>query len=214
MERLRWIDDELRRWRPAVLGALLRRHRDLERCEDAVQEACVVAVERWTRDGLPERPDAWLLTVANRRVIDSVRADAARSRREARVLIAEPLHPNHDGSDLAAFSPADDTLELMEMCAHPALSPESQMALTLRSVGGLTTAEIAAAMLVPVATMTRRLSRARSTISSVLESGERLRASGERAGDRGGDALSTVRRVLYLIFNEGYAASTGLEHQR
>lgn len=208
---------------PQVLGALVRRHRDFQRCEDAVQEALVSASTRWRSDGVPADPRAWLITVANRRFIDSVRADGARRQREERALIAEPIDPMRDTPDpdgLLSRSGEDDTLELMFLCAHPSLSPSSQMALTLRSVGGLTTREIAEAFLVPEATMTRRLTRAKATITEVLASGGRLGGvfgvefGVEFDSTARSASLGVVRHVLYLVFNEGYSASSGEAHQR
>ena len=177
----------LRELIPAVTGVLVRRGADFAAAEDAVQEALVEAV-RTFGDGEPPRDwKGWLVTVAWRRFLDAVRADSARQRREHRVE-AEPVPgPTED---------ADDTLRIFFLCAHPALSPASAVALTLRAVAGLTTRQVAAAYLVPEATMAQRISRAKRTVS-----GERF--------DRPGD-LATVRRVLYLVFNEGYTGDVDL----
>lgn len=204
------VEDALATCRPRVLGALIRRHRDPSRCEDAVQEAMAVAARTWTVDGVPERPDAWLAAVAHRRVIDSIRSDAARRRREAAVAapVVDAGESALDVSELPAPHPLDDTLGLMALCAHPGLSTASQMALTLRFVAGLSTREIAAAFLVPEATMTRRLTRAKATLGEVMR---RDRTLGPRDPM---EAAPTIRRVLHLIFNEGWAASGGAELQR
>ncbi|MEV6812175.1 sigma-70 family RNA polymerase sigma factor [Micromonospora sp. NPDC051296] len=196
--------DLLRRLAPQVLGALVRRYGDFARAEDAVQEALVAAVEAWPREGVPEHPAGWLHTVATRRYVDQVRAEAARARRERTVLDATPrdalVAPPPD-----AEPPRDDLLELFLLCCHPALPAPAQLALTLRAVGGLTTAEIAAAFLVPEKTMGQRISRAK----------QRLREAGARfalppAAEQG-PRLAVVRQVLYLMFNEGYSASSGPE---
>ena len=188
-------------WRveaPYVLGALARRWRDFGACEDAAQEALAAASQQWPRDGVPERPRAWLISVASRRLIDAARSDDARRRREAIDLATQV--PELDPVDVVAH---DDTLALLILCCHPALSPAGQVALTLRAVGGLTTAQIAAAFNVPEATMAQRISRAKST----------LRDTGATFGDPDGDSLvdrlDPVRHVLYLVFNEGYATSGG-----
>ncbi len=189
----------LRELAPQVLGALARRHRDLAACEDAVQEALIAAADQWPRTGVPQHPRAWLLEVANRRTIDAVRSDASRRAREAMVVSLVPFETQQ------ALIAQDDTLELFFMCCHPSLSSASATALTLRALGGLTTLEIARAFLVPEATMAQRLSRARQ---SVRESGEALEVPDavERAA-----RLGSVMRVLYLIFSEGYVASSGPE---
>ncbi|GGM49474.1 RNA polymerase sigma24 factor [Micromonospora sonchi] len=187
-----------------MLGALVRRHGDFARAEDAVQDALVAAVERWPREGVPEHPAGWLHTVANRRYVDQVRAEAARARRERTVLDTTPrdalVAPPPD-----AERPRDDLLELFLLCCHPALAAPAQLALTLRAVGGLTTAEVAAAFLLPEKTMGQRIFRAK----------QRLREAGARfalppAAERGA-RLAVVRQALYLMFNEGYAASSGPE---
>jgi RNA polymerase sigma factor (sigma-70 family) len=179
-----------------VLGTLVRRHGQFAQCEDAVQEALIAASRQWIAEGIPEDPRAWLVAVANRRLVDIWRSESARRARETAVHEQEPPA----GAEIAD---ADDTLALLMLCCHPALSPPSQLALTLRAVGGLTTAEIAAAFLVPEATMAQRISRAKTAIR---DAGARFEepAADERAG-----RLATVRHVLYLMFNEGYAVSAG-----
>jgi RNA polymerase sigma factor (sigma-70 family) len=193
-------EDLLRRLAPQVLGALVRRYGNFDTCEDAVQDALLAAAQQWPRDGVPAQPKAWLITVASRRVTDALRSDAARRRREDAVFATTPL----DG----VIDDRDDTLTLLFLCCHPALSPASQLALTLRAVGGLTTAQIASAFLVPEATMAQRISRAKQTIK---DAGSRFEPppAGERA-----ERLRVVLHVLYLIFNEGYAATSGPELQR
>jgi RNA polymerase sigma factor (sigma-70 family) len=188
------VEDLLRELTPQVLGALVRRHGRFDACEDAVQEALLAAATQWPADGLPDSPRGWLITVANRRLVDSARSESARRRREE-YLAAVP--ENGGGPD------HDDTLTLLFLCCHPQLSEPSQIALTLRAVGGLTTAEIARAFLVPEATMAQRISRAKQRIR---ESGSEfvLPPKAERA-----ERLRTVMQVLYLIFNEGYTASAG-----
>lgn len=176
----------LRSLTPGVLAVMVARGADFAAAEDAVQDALVEAVRVWPADP-PRDAKGWLVTVAWRRYLDAVRADAARRRREDRV----------DQEPAPAPSPAvDDTLQLYFLCAHPSLTPSSAVALTLRAVGGLTTRQIARAYLVPEATMAQRISRAKRTVSGV-----RL--------DRPGD-VATVLRVLYLIFNEGYGGDVDL----
>jgi len=194
------VEGLLRRLAPQVLGALVRRHGDFDACEDAVQEALVAAAAQWPDAGVPEHPAAWLRVVATRRLVDEQRRTAARRRREELVAPTEAV----DLADVGVLRD-DDTLELLLLCCDPVLSPASQMALTLRAVGGLTTAEIAAAFLVPEPTMAQRISRAKAT----------LRDRGV-ARDRTGEVprLTVALHVLYLIFNEGYAASGTAEHQR
>lgn len=202
------VEDLLADLAPQVLGALVRRFRDLGRCEDGLQEAMIVAVDRWPLQGLPTNPRGWLVTVAARRITDGLRSDGARQDRERRVLLAEPVDPSTAPPPDEEGAPEDDALLLLVLCAHPDLSPASQMALTLRSVGGLTTEEIAAAFLVPTPTMTRRLTRARQKVDAAL-----AREGSFGAPDLLG-RLPVVCRVLYLVFNEGYAATSGPELQR
>jgi RNA polymerase sigma factor (sigma-70 family) len=187
-------EDLLRELAPQVLGALARRHGQFDACEDAVQEALLAAAQQWPVEGVPADPRAWLHTVAGRRLVDAWRSDSARTRRE--VLAAEQDVP---GWPVAT----DDTLALLFLCCHPSLSLPSQLALTLRAVGGLTTAEIAKAFLVPEATMAQRISRAKQSIkASGLPFA--LPPAAERA-----DRLRVVMQVLYLVFNEGYVSSSG-----
>ncbi len=196
----------LRDLAPQVLGALIRRYRDFSASEDAVQEALLAAALQWPQQGIPENPRAWLIQAASRRLTDHIRSESARRRREAAAALdAEPLAPPPD----AVPDPAeDDTLVLLFMCCHPAVSPSSAIALTLRAVAGLTTAEIARAFLVPEATMAQRISRAKATI----------KASGVPfslpAGKERTQRLGSVLHVLYLIFNEGYVATAGTEVHR
>ncbi|MEV6018780.1 MULTISPECIES: DUF6596 domain-containing protein [unclassified Streptomyces] len=190
------VEDLLRSLAPRVLGVLVRRQGDFDACEDAVQEALIAAARHWPVHGIPENPRGWLLRTATRRRADQVRSERARRLREERVA-REPAP--------AAGPVGDDTLALLFMCCHPALTPASAIALTLRAVGGLTTAEIAAAYLVPEATMAQRISRAK----------QRLKASAAvfevpPPGARDWPArLRSVLHVLYLVFNEGYAVTAG-----
>jgi RNA polymerase sigma factor (sigma-70 family) len=195
----------LRELAPQVLGAVIRRFRDFADAEDAVQEALVAAAMQWPSEGLPENPRAWLIQVACRRMTDHVRSEIARHRREAAVVQPDYVSP---AAGIGYENDRDDTLILFFMCCHEALTPSSAIALTLRAVGGLTTAEIARAFLVPEATMAQRISRAKQSIKS---SGVpfRLPAGPERAG-----RLRAVLHVLYLIFNEGYTTSFGPSLQR
>jgi RNA polymerase sigma factor (sigma-70 family) len=196
----------LRELAPQVLGAVMRRYRDFAAAEDAVQEALMAAAVQWPREGVPENPRGWLIQVAFRRMTDHVRSELARRRRET--AVAMELDQLALAPDVAGETEQDDTLILLFMCCHPALTPSSAIALTLRAVGGLTTAEIAHAFLVPEATMAQRISRAKQTIKA---SGVpfRLPTDEERA-----QRLRAVLHVLYLIFNEGYTSSFGPELQR
>jgi RNA polymerase sigma factor (sigma-70 family) len=197
----------LRELAPQVLGAVMHRFRDFSAAEDAVQEALIAATTQWPEEGMPENPRAWLIRVAIRRMTDRMRSERARLDRETAVAAETPFSfvPSFDPD---ADATPDDTLVLLFMCCHPVLTPASAIALTLRAVGGLTTAEIASAFLVPEATMAQRISRAKSTIKS---SGVRFHppSSKERA-----ERLRSVLHVLYLIFNEGYTSSSGAELQR
>ncbi len=198
----------LRELAPQVLGAVIRRFRDFAGAEDAVQEALAAAAVQWPRDGRPENPRAWLIQVASRRMTDHLRREAARRRLEtAAAARLEPVMPAAD-LEIGSEPDQDDTLILLFMCCHAALTPSSAIALTLRAVGGLTTAEIARAFLVPEATMAQRISRAKSSIKA---SGVpfRLPTSQERV-----ERLRVVLHVLYLIFNEGYTSSAGPQLQR
>jgi RNA polymerase sigma factor (sigma-70 family) len=196
-------EDLLRRLAPQVLGALVRRYGHFAFAEDAVQEALLAAALQWPKDGIPDNPKGWLITVASRRLTDLLRSEQARRRREDTVaqwtLPDQSLAPPAD----RPASDSDDTLILLFLCCHPSLSPASQIALTLRAVGGLTTAEIARAFLVPETTMTRRITRAK----------QRIKDSGVPFGIPPGaertERLDAVLHVLYLIFNEGYATTSG-----
>jgi RNA polymerase sigma factor (sigma-70 family) len=202
------VEGLLRRLTPQVLGAVVRRYGHFDSAEDAVQEALIAAATRWPTDGIPENARAWLIRVASRRLTDLLRSEQARQRREdivaQRTLPEEWLAPPPD----RRASESDDTLTLLFMCCHPSLSPASQIALTLRAVGGLSTAEVARAFLVAEATMTRRISRAKQTIK---DSGVPFAMpSGEDRMER----LRAVLHVLYLVFNEGYASTSGPSLQR
>ncbi|WP_127504294.1 RNA polymerase sigma factor [Actinoplanes solisilvae] len=194
------LDSVLRELAPQVLGVLVRRYGQFDAAEDAVQEALLAAAVQWPREGTPANPRAWLISVATRRLVDEFRSDSARRRREAADV---------DATVSGDVSDRDDTLALLFLCAHPSLSPPSQLALTLRAVGGLTTAEIAAAFLVPETTMAQRISRAKQTIRKSGHDFPPPAPGSERA-----ERLRVVRQVLYLIFNEGYTASGGPELQR
>jgi RNA polymerase sigma factor (sigma-70 family) len=199
----------LRELASQVLGAIVRRFGDFSAAEDAVQEALLAASLQWPAEGLPDNPRGWLIQVAARRMTDHLRAELARRRREAVVVMQAPEQvslPPEGGS--YGDVEQDDTLILLFMCCHPALSRPSAIALTLRAVGGLTTAEIANAFLVPETTMAQRISRAKQTITS---SGVPFRMPDESERAR---RLGAVLHVLYLIFNEGYASSIGPALQR
>ncbi|WP_103380486.1 RNA polymerase sigma factor [Pseudonocardia dioxanivorans] len=205
------VEDLLRSAAPQVLGTLVRRHGQFDACEDAVQEALLAAATQWPVDGVPERPHAWLLTVAGRRLTDEWRSESARRLREVAVVAQEPEVVEPDPGDRVAADhgpDGDDTLRLLFLCCHPALTGPSQVALTLRAVGGLTTAEIAAAFLVPEATMAQRICRGK----------QRIRSAGARftmpPPDERPARLAAVLQVLYLVFNEGYTASAGADLQR
>ena len=203
-------EDLLRELAPQVLGVLMRRYGGLDSCEDAVQEALLDAAVQWPASGPPGNPRGWLLTVATRRLADLLRSDAARRRREDTVALAAP--PAVLAGADAGFDgdPAghDDTLTLLFLCCHPALTAASQVALTLRAVGGLSTAEIARAFGVPEATMAQRISRGKQQIRAA---GARFAPPDEADRDQ---RLRVVQQVLYLVFNEGYAASAGEALQR
>lgn len=183
-------------WRleaPHVLRALIGKYRDFDGCEDALQDALLEANEQWPTSGVPDYPRGWLIRTASRRYLDAQRQNSARLARELKSIESEV--------DSVAVD-TDDTLQLFFLCAHPTLSPTSQLALMLRALGGLTTAQIAAAFLVPESTMGQRISRAKST----------LREHGigfQEISDSSGERLAAVRHSLYLIFNEGYTASSG-----
>lgn len=189
-------EDLLRDLAPRVLGALARRWGDFAACEDAVQEALLAASTRWPSEGLPDYPQGWLIAVAARRMTDRLRGEEARRRREEVAASREPA----EGPPVPG---RDDSLALLFLCCHPALTPGSAIPLTLRAVGGLSTAEIARAFLVPETTMAQRISRAK----------QRIKASGVPfalpTGDEWRTRVRSVAHVLYLIFTEGYAASSG-----
>ncbi|HKO90495.1 MAG TPA: sigma-70 family RNA polymerase sigma factor [Polyangiaceae bacterium] len=203
----RALEELLRELAPQVLGALLRRFRDFYAAEDAVQEALVAAALAWPREGLPDHPRAWLIQVAFRRLADQARSEQARRRREE-VLATELELPASAELDPEVGADADDTLLLLFMCCHPALTPASAIALTLRAVGGLNTAEIAKAFLVPESTMAQRISRAKQTVKVSGVPFQRPTSS------EWGARLGNVLHVLYLIFNEGYTSSFGPDLQR
>ena len=199
----------LRELAPQVLGAVVRRFRDFAAAEDAVQEALLAAALQWPEQGVPENPRGWLIHVAARRITDAIRADLARRRRETQVVAeALELTPAVPPPDSDNREEHDDALLLLFMCCHPSLTRPSAIALTLRAVGGLTTAEIARAFLVPEATMAQRISRAKKQIKS-SGVGFQMPTDDERAV-----RLDAVLHVLYLIFNEGYATSSGPALQR
>ena len=196
----REVEDLLRQLAPQVLGVLTRRYGDFDAAEDAVQEALLAAAVHWPSDGVPERPRGWLIQTATRRLIDQRRSERSRLAREDRALLTQP--PPADVPD------RDDTLVVLFCCCHPALTPASAIALTLRAVGGLSTAEIARAFLVPEPTMAQRISRAKQRIKS---SGVPFRLP---TADEWTQRLRTVLHVLYLIFNEGYATTAGADVHR
>jgi RNA polymerase sigma factor (sigma-70 family) len=206
------VEHLLRELAPQVLGALMRRFKAFDAAEDAVQEALLAAAVQWPRSGMPDNPRGWLIQAAFRRLTDQLRSEQARRRREERVAseleleqqlaAAADAAPNEDSVD------GDDTLVLLFMCCHPALTPASAIALTLRAVGGLTTAEIANAFLVPEATMAQRISRAKQTVKSSGVPFQMPTASEWQ------ERLKAVLHVLYLIFNEGYTSSVGPNLQR
>jgi RNA polymerase sigma factor (sigma-70 family) len=199
------LEDVWRHEVPRVLGSLVRRYGDFDGCEDAVQEALIAAALEWPRAGVPDNPAAWLTRVASWRLIDARRSDSARREREQAVLdpgkVATAVAPGAD--EIQGPAAQDDTLQLFLMCCHPALTPASQVALTLRAVGGLTTSQVAAAFLVPESTMAQRVSRAKATLR---DAGVRL---GRVSADELPGRLSAVLQVVYLIFNEGYTTSSG-----
>jgi RNA polymerase sigma factor (sigma-70 family) len=196
----------LRELAPQVLGAVIRRFRDFTAAEDALQEALVAAALQWQREGLPENPRGWLIQVASRSMTDHVRSELARRRRETAVV--QQSDQTVPPIDFQNDEDQDDTLILIFMCCHPALTPSSAIALTLRAIGGLTTAEIAAAFLVPESTMAQRISRAKSSIKT---SGVPFQLPGTQERTQ---RLRAVLHVLYLIFNEGYTSTSGPALQR
>jgi RNA polymerase sigma factor (sigma-70 family) len=187
------LEDLLRELAPQVLGVVIRRYGDFDRAEDAVQEALIAATTHWRRNGIPENPRGWLLQTAGRKLTDIHRSEQARRRRESSATL----------DDVPEVSDTEDSLKLLFLCCHPALTPASAVALTLRAVGGLTTAEIARAFLVPEATMAQRISRAKQTLA-----GETF---GMPSDDDRAQRLLAVLKVLYLMFNEGYASTAGAD---
>lgn len=193
------LEDVVEHDAPRVLGALVRRYGSVHECEDALQDALIAAITQWPDEGIPADPRAWLLTVARRRLIDNTRSSASRRQREDNRLVNTPTTADLNE---AVSGVGDDTLTSLLLCADPALSKSSQVALTLRVVAGLTTAQIAAAFLVPERTMGQRISRAKSALRQArIDFREQNLASAER--------LSAAGHVLYLIFNEGYTCSSG-----
>ena len=202
------IEDLLRALAPQVLGTLVRRYGHFDTAEDAVQEALLAAATQWPAEGIPARPRPWLVTVASRRLTDMLRREQARRRREdvasEQMLAIDRFAPSAD----TVRDDADDSLILLFMCCHPVLTQASQIALTLRALGGLTTREVSRALLVPEETVTRRITRAKEAITA---SGLpfRMPSTADQA-----DRLAVVLRVLYLIFNEGYVSTAGPALQR
>ncbi|MFJ6943195.1 RNA polymerase sigma factor [Streptomyces wuyuanensis] len=202
MSRTTGVEDLLRLHAPQVLGALVRRYGHFGTAEDAVQEALLAAAQQWPEGGVPDNPRGWLIRVASRRLTDQLRSDEARRRREETAAQLTPRDAHTAPPPGEGRAPSeDDTLTLLFLCCHPVLTPAAQIALTLRAVGGLTTAEIARALLVPEATTAQRISRAKARIKGVP-----FRPPGPEDRD---ERLSAVLQVLYLIFNEGYTATSG-----
>ncbi|MCM2390912.1 RNA polymerase sigma factor [Streptomyces albipurpureus] len=202
MRRSQETEDLLRHHAPQVLGALVRRYGHFSLAEDSVQEALLAAAEQWPVKGVPENPRGWLIKVGSRRLMDLLRAEEARRRREETAATLAPRDTFTAPPPGEGRGPAeDDTLTLLFLCCHPALGPAAQIALTLRAVGGLTTAEIARAHLVPEATMAQRISRAKQKVKGVPFQQPNPKDRDQR--------LSVVLQVLYLIFNEGYTATSG-----
>jgi RNA polymerase sigma factor (sigma-70 family) len=197
------LEDLLRGLAPQVLGVLGRRYADFDAAEDATQEALIAAYRHWPQEGVPDNPRAWLLQTATRRLIDAYRSDASRRAREVKVADQEPADPGD-----AEVTGRDDSLALLFLACHPSLTPASAIALTLRAVGGLTTAEIAAAFLVPEPTMAQRISRAKATIK---KAGARFET---RSPEEVAERLPSVLRVVYLLFNEGYAGAARDDAER
>ena len=194
-------EDLLRELTPQVLGAVVRRYGHFDLAEDAVQESLIAAVTTWPTRGVPDDPRAWLITVAARRLTDLLRAEQARRRREERE--AALLPGDWLGANPESSSAKDDSILVLLLCCHPALTSASQIALTLRAVGGLSTSEIARAFLVSDGTMTRRITRAKEQIA---RAGARFALTPD---EHWTTRLTAVLRVIYLIFNEGYAATAG-----
>ncbi|MBB5856090.1 RNA polymerase sigma factor [Amycolatopsis umgeniensis] len=197
----RQVEVLLRELAPQVIGLLVRKHGQFDACEDAVQEALLSAAQQWPEQGIPNSPKSWLATVASRRLVDEWRSESARRRREENDALMDPGEPS-------TVSDSDDTLTVLFLCCHPSLSASSQLALTLRAVGGLTTGEIANAFLVPESTLAQRISRAKQTIKKA--GAEFVLPPPAELAER----LRVVLQVLYLIFNEGYTTSAGPDLQR
>ena len=202
------IGDLLRRLTPQVLGAVVRRYGNFDLAEDAVQEALLAASAQWPREGVPSNPKGWLITATSRRLTDLLRSEQARRRREDTVARWTVAGSGQAVAEVGNRGDADDTLILLVMCCHPSLSAASQIALTLRAVGGLTTADIARSLLASEATVTRRITRAKQ---SIKDSGIPFALPARQDLS---SRLVIVLRVLYLIFNEGYASTVGPELQR
>ncbi|HEY0691286.1 MAG TPA: DUF6596 domain-containing protein [Kribbella sp.] len=199
----------LREQTPQVLSALVRHYGHFDLCEEAVQEALLAAALQWPEEGVPDNPRGWLIRVASRRLTDLLRSESARRKREENAAnLAAPEEFVAAGPEIDDLGGRDDTLTLLFLCCHPALSAASQIALTLRAVGGLTTAQIAHAFLVPESTMAQRISRAKRSIKQAGSSFE-MPPEAERDARFG-----AVLHVLYLIFNEGYTASSGADLHR
>jgi RNA polymerase sigma factor (sigma-70 family) len=193
-------------WRacaPRVLGALVRRYGHFDIAEEALQDALVAAARQWPAEGMPDDPKAWLIRVASRRLVDRLRADDARSRREERVARRTPAHPVGPMGPPNAWVDRDDTLAVMLLCCHPLLSRPSQIALTLRAVAGLTTAQIARSFLVPESTMAQRIVRAKARLEEVAD------PFGPPPVTEMPARVAAVAHVLYLVFTEGHTATTG-----
>jgi RNA polymerase sigma factor (sigma-70 family) len=201
------IESLLRSLAPQILGVLVGRYGDFDAAEDAVQEALLTAAVRWPVDGTPDNPRGWLIQTASRKLYDQTRSDQARRRREQLAARLDPSPPEPSADELSS-DVRDDALTLLFLCCHPSLTPTSAIALTLRAVGGLTTAQVASAFLVPEATMAQRISRAK----------QRIKAAGAQfrmpTGAEWSARLRTVLHVLYLIFNEGYVSSDGASLHR
>ncbi|OKJ95348.1 RNA polymerase sigma factor [Amycolatopsis sp. CB00013] len=200
MKTDRQVEALLRELAPQVIGLLVRKHGQFDACEDAVQEALLSAAQQWPEQGVPDSPKSWLATVASRRLVDEWRSESARRRREENDALMDPTP--------VTVSDSDDTLTVLFLCCHPSLSAPSQLALTLRAVGGLTTGEIANAFLVPESTLAQRISRAKQTIKKA--GAEFVLPPSAELGER----LRVVLQVLYLIFNEGYTTSGGPDLHR
>ncbi|WP_443053092.1 RNA polymerase sigma factor [Streptomyces sp. NBC_00273] len=224
-------EDLLRRLAPQVLGALVRRYGHFDAAEDAVQEALLAAARQWPEEGRPANPRGWLIRVASRRLTDQLRSEEARRRREETAAALTPRDEFVAPPPGEGRAPAeDDTLALLFLCCRAELPPAGRIALTLRAVGGLTTAEIARALLVPEATMAQRISRAKRRIKAsgtpfgtgpddtydtyATHDTDGTRGTGPQAAEDRGARLADVLHVLYLIFNEGYTATSGRDLQR